>query len=65
VGERGRSPLTDWPLTDAGERRSVVEIQVEEVGPSLWWATAKVERVRSERPAGVSKGGQFTDEPPF
>jgi hypothetical protein len=32
---------------------------------SLRWATAKPERVRRERPAGTSKGGQFNDEPPF
>jgi single-strand DNA-binding protein len=51
--------------TDAGEKRSVVEVQAEEVGPSLRWATAKVERTSAKAAAGVSKGGHFNDEPPF
>ena len=45
--------------TPEGERRSVVEVQAEEVGPSLRWATAKPERA-----TGNSKGGQFNDDPP-
>lgn len=40
--------------TDAGEKRSVVEIQADELGPSLRWATAEVEKVRRE---GASGGG--------
>jgi single-strand DNA-binding protein len=48
--------------TDAGQRRSTVEVQVEEVGPSLRWATAKPERVR--RDAGPAKGGHPEEEPP-
>lgn len=58
--------------TQDGEKRSVVEIQAEEVGPSLQWATADVERnARGDSsgppPAG---GGQAppipsTDEEPF
>jgi single-strand DNA-binding protein len=51
--------------TDAGERRSVVEVQAEEVGPSLRWATAKPERTSAKAAAGAGKGGQFNDEPPF
>jgi single-strand DNA-binding protein len=49
--------------TDAGERRSTVEVQVEEAGPSLKWATAKPQR--ASKAAGASKGGQFNDEPPY
>jgi single-strand DNA-binding protein len=49
--------------TPEGDKRSVVEVQAEEVGPSLKWATAKPERVR--RSSGPAKGGQFDDEPPF
>jgi single-strand DNA-binding protein len=33
--------------TEDGERRSAVEVQAEEVGPSLRWATAKVQRTRT------------------
>jgi single-strand DNA-binding protein len=45
--------------TDEGERRSAVEVQAEDVGPSLRWATAKPERTSR------AKGGQFNDDPPF
>lgn len=61
----GRLRQRSWE-TDAGERRSVVEVQVEEIGPSLRWATAKPERGNREgEPLVKAKGGQFTDEPPF
>jgi len=32
--------------TEDGQRRTVVEVQVEEAGPSLRWATAKPQRIR-------------------
>jgi hypothetical protein len=51
----------------------VTEIEADEVGASLKWATAKVERASSsgngeragdrERPA--ERGGDFNDPPPF
>jgi single-strand DNA-binding protein len=49
--------------TPEGERRSAVEVQAEEVGPSLKWATAKPER--ASRKATANAGGQFNDDPPF
>jgi single-strand DNA-binding protein len=49
--------------TPEGERRSAVEVQAEELGPSLRWATAKPER--ANRTAATSTGGQFNDEPPY
>jgi single-strand DNA-binding protein len=61
---QGRLQQRTWE-TDAGEKRSVVEVQVDEAGPSLRWATAKVERTGAKAAAGASKGGQFNDEPPF
>jgi single-strand DNA-binding protein len=63
----GRLQQRSWE-TDAGERRSVVEVQAEDVGPSLRWATAKPERTsaKAAAAAGAGKGGgQFNDEPPF
>ena len=43
--------------TQQGEKRSVVEIVADEIGPSLRWATAQVEKVaRSE---GGGQGGGF------
>jgi single-strand DNA-binding protein len=60
----GRLQQRSWETAE-GDKRSVVEVQVEEAGPSLRWATAKVERSGAKAAAGASKGGQFNDEPPF
>lgn len=51
----GRLEQRSWE-TEQGDRRSVVEIQVDEIGPSLRWATAKVSK--AERSSGDwSQGG--------
>jgi single-strand DNA-binding protein len=58
--------------TAEGEKRSVTELEADEVGASLKWATAKVER-SSQRGNGdrtqgrerqVERGGAFNDAPP-
>ena len=58
--------------TREGEKRTVVELEVDEVGPSLRYAKARVERTSSEegssggsrsRPQATSAAS--TDEPPF
>jgi len=41
----GRLEQRSWE-TQEGDRRSVVEIQIDEVGPSLRWATATVNRTQ-------------------
>jgi single-strand DNA-binding protein len=68
----GRLNWRSWE-TDAGEKRQVVDIQAEEVGPSLQWASADVTRnERSDGGAPSSNPGQAapsstfpTDEEPF
>src|SRR5919108_1879220 len=45
----GRLRARSWE-TPEGERRSTVEVEAEEVGPSLKWATATVQRA-SRKPA--------------
>jgi single-strand DNA-binding protein len=60
----GRLRMRSWE-TDAGEKRTVVEVEADEVAPSLRFATAKVERASSKAAGGASKGGQFNDDPPF
>lgn len=60
----GRLRMRSWE-TDTDEKRSVVEVEADEVGPSLKFATATVERSGAKAAAGASKGGQFNDEPPF
>jgi single-strand DNA-binding protein len=45
----GRLRARSWE-TPEGDKRSVVEVEADEVGPSLKWATAKVERTgRTDR----------------
>ncbi|HYP22761.1 MAG TPA: single-stranded DNA-binding protein [Actinomycetota bacterium] len=50
----GRLQQRSWEDQD-GNKRSAVEIQVDEVGPSLRWATARPER--SQRSGGGFGGG--------
>ena len=56
----GRLKSRSWE-TPEGERRSVVEVEADEVAPSLRWATAKPERATNDK----SKSGEFNDAPPF
>lgn len=37
--------------TKQGEKRSVIELDVDEIGPSLKWATAKVAKANRSKPA--------------
>ncbi len=62
----GRLEQRSWDTPD-GEKRSVVEVIADEVGPSLRWATAQV--VRNERRGGQETGGagsgtRTASEPP-
>jgi single-strand DNA-binding protein len=50
----GRLEQRSWE-TDNGEKRSVVEIVADEIGPSLRWATAQI--TRNERRGGGDFGG--------
>jgi single-strand DNA-binding protein len=43
--------------TQQGEKRNVVEIVADEIGPSLRWATASVERTQRTGPDGGYQGG--------
>ena len=48
--------------TPEGDKRSVVEVEADEVAPSLRWAVAKPERAKN----GEAKpGGEFNDDAPF
>jgi single-strand DNA-binding protein len=75
----GRLRTRSWE-TPEGEKRSVTEVEADEIGPSLKFATAKIERssrgsgsgggggdwAGSSSSAGSSaRSGQFNDEPPF
>jgi hypothetical protein len=55
----GRLPTSraaTWP------QRSVVEVEADEVAPSLRWAIAKPERANGNS-SGKGKAGEFNDEP--
>jgi single-strand DNA-binding protein len=57
----GTLRMRSWE-TQEGEKRSVVEIEAEEVGPSLRWATAKVEKTsRSESSSGGAAASTGSD----
>lgn len=68
----GRLVQRSWEAN--GEKRSAMELQVDEIGPSLRYATAKV--TKAERKGGAGFSGTpvsndpwasipVTDEPPF
>lgn len=74
----GRLEQRSWE-TDDGDKRSVVEIQIDEIGPSLRWATATVNKTqrsdgdfggggggsKSVPPAPVARDDYGPDEAPF
>jgi single-strand DNA-binding protein len=62
----GRLKARTWE-TPEGERRSVTEIEADEIGPSLRWATAKPQRATATSAANstAKADGQFNEEPPF
>ena len=75
----GRLEQRSWE-NDQGEKRSVVEIQIDEIGPSLRWATATVNRTQrsddwgggrqgdgggGNTPAPVARDDYGPDEAPF
>ena len=43
--------------TREGEKRTVVELEVDEIGPSLRYATAKVQKTQRNGPGGSAAGG--------
>lgn len=60
----GRLEQRSWE-TDEGDKRSVVEIQIDEIGPSLRWATATVNKTqRSDGDFGGGGGGGAKSVPP-
>jgi single-strand DNA-binding protein len=72
----GRLKQRNWE-TNEGEKRSVVEVDIQEIGPSLRWATANVTRTPrsgdgndsygggSAAPAPVARDDFGPDEAPF
>jgi len=54
----GRLEQRSWEDRESGDKRSVVEVVADEIGPSLRWATAKIEKNDRRGPSdGVGGGG--------
>ncbi len=51
----GQLEQRNWETQD-GDKRSIVEVRIDEIGPSLRWATANV--TRTPRSGGSWDGGQ-------
>lgn len=49
--------------TKEGEKRTVIELEVDEIGPSLKYATASTSRVARPAGGGQSAGGGAQDDP--
>jgi single-strand DNA-binding protein len=55
--------------TKEGEKRTVIELEVDEIGPSLRYATAKVQKMSRSSGGGFgsggggNQGGAFADDP--
>jgi len=61
----GRAAQEEWEAKDGQKRRSI-KVTVEEVAPSLRWASAKISNVSREHPAGTkSAGGRPADADPW
>lgn len=48
-----------------GEKKSIVEIIADEIGPSLRWATAEVIKAERDRPQAGRGGGRRQSEPVY
>jgi single-strand DNA-binding protein len=70
----GRLEQREYETSD-GQKRNVVEIVADEIGPSLRWATVQVERTERSAQGGGTDGGRrrqkasdaplYGDEEPF
>jgi single-strand DNA-binding protein len=60
----GRLVSRSWDDKESGQKRTVMEMQVDEIGPSLKYATAKVNKSqRGGGGGGGFGGGQGQDDP--
>ena len=58
----GRLKSRSYEAT-SGEKRTVVELEVDEIGPSLKYATAKVQRTQRNNASGNSSGFNQQSQP--
>jgi single-strand DNA-binding protein len=62
----GRLKARTWETAE-GDKRTVVEVEADEVAPSLRWATAKPQRATrtGTKATATAAAGDFADAPPF
>jgi single-strand DNA-binding protein len=62
----GRLKARTWETAE-GDKRTVVEVEADEVAPSLRWATAKPQRATrtGTKATATAAVGDFADAPPF
>jgi single-strand DNA-binding protein len=56
----GRLRQSHWEDKATGEKRSMIQLDVDDVGPSLRWATAKVQKMTRTRSGSGAGGDGFT-----
>jgi single-strand DNA-binding protein len=59
----GTLKMRQWE-TQEGEKRSVVEVEATEVGPSLKWGTAKMEKTSRQSGGQAASGGDWESPTP-
>ena len=61
----GRLVSRSWDDKESGQKRTVMEMQVDEIGPSLRYATAKVTKSQRSGGGGGGFGGGQSQEDPW
>ena len=61
----GRLVSRSWDDKETGQKRTVMEMQVDEIGPSLRYATAKVTKSQRSGGGGGGFGGGQSQEDPW
>ena len=61
----GRLVSRSWDDKESGQKRTVMEMQVDEIGPSLKYATAKVTKSQRSGGGGGGFGGGQSQEDPW
>jgi single-strand DNA-binding protein len=59
----GRLDQRSWEDKESGDKRSIVEVVADEIGPSLRWATAKVNKADRRSPDGADGGRPVANAP--
>ncbi|HLI57365.1 MAG TPA: single-stranded DNA-binding protein [Actinomycetota bacterium] len=60
----GRLQSRSWE-TEEGQKRTAIEIEADEVGPSLRWANAEVVKASRSAPAATDNWASDMSEPPM